>query len=240
MDLKVQYLSLPGMVRVRGALCSVALFVRMGAPLLLLICLAGCNNQYTMDLTVPVYSHTVSRLPSAFTPGMPIPDAYSIEPVLVCSIPNEDTMWAKVREKLGDLLGGYVEQHYNIDKLELLESKLMATAGTFESLTYVKLDFKPAPVDGVEQPVFALGFASSDQGLGTEIDLTPPVPVDLVPIMEASQANDGSNCPIVEAEVHGAVPQLPVSAEVTVSVRATVTASGVLASFAGWVLQLFL
>ena len=217
----------------------VSLFVRMGLPLLALTCLAGCNNQYSMELAVPIYKDYEVRIPDLFTPGSPIPDKYSKMDVPVCSIPTEETMWAMVREKLG-ALGDYVAQSYTIDKLELLESRMTATVGSFEALTFVKLGFKPVPLDGVEQPLLELGVASSDGGLGTDIVLTPPIPVDLVPIMQATGVGSGAECPLVAAEVHGAVPESPVAADVTLRVRTTVTAKGVLPSFAAWVLQLFL
>jgi len=214
--------------------------MRMGLPLVALLCLAGCNNQYTMELSVPVYKDYGVRIPDFFTPGTPIPDKYSKMDVPVCAIPNEETMWTMIREKLGALLGDFVASHYTIDKLELLESRMTATVGSFEALTFVKLGFKPAAVNGVEQTPFELGEMSSEQGLGTEIILAPPVPVDLVQIMRDTEANTSGDCPLVSAEVHGLVPESPVAADVTVRVRATVTAEGIFASFAAWVMQLFL
>ena len=239
-DQKVQYLPHSDMLRARGVLSDLFLFARAGVPLLLLACLAGCNNQYTMEVSVPMYKDYAVRIPDTFTPGAPIPDKYTKMDVPVCNIPNEEAMWAIVRQKLGGLLGGFVASHYTIDKLELLESRMTATVGTFEKLTFVKLGFKPLAVDGADPTPLDLGTASSDQGLGTEIVLTPPVPVDLVPIMHDAEANTSGQCPIVAAEVHGAVPVSPVAADVTLRVRPTVTAKGLFASFAAWVLQLFL
>ncbi len=237
----MQCLSVPGMIRAFGGRGSVSMFVHLGLPLLVLTCLAGCNNnQYSMEVSVPMYKDYGVRIPDVFKPGTPIPDKYTKMDVPVCNIPNETAMWDIVKQKLGGLLGGFVADHYTIDKLELLESRMTATVGTFASLTFVKLGFKPVAVNGVAQEPFDLGTASSDQGLGTDIVLTPPVPVDLVPIMQDSTANTGGDCPLVSAEVHGAVPESPVAADVTVRVRATVTASGFFASIAAWVLQLFL
>jgi hypothetical protein len=216
------------------------LFARAVLPLLALASLAGCSNQYTMELTVPIYKDYGVRIPDVFKPGTPIPDKYSKMDVPVCSIPDEAAMWAIVRQKLGGLLGDFVVNSYTIDKLDLLESRMTATVGTFETLTFVKLGFKPVPIDGAAQSTFELGEASSEQGLGKEIVLTPPVPVDLVQIMRDTEANGGEQCPLVAAEVHGAVPQSPVAADVALRVRVTVTAKNVFASFAAWVLQLFL
>lgn len=218
----------------------VFLFARAGLPLLLLASLAGCSNQYTMELSVPMYKDYAVRIPDVFKPGTPIPDKYTKMDVPVCNIPDEAAMWDIVKQKLGKLIGGFVSRHYTIDKLELLESRMTATVGTFEALTFVKLGFKPLPVNGAAQPVLELGQVSSEQGLGTEIVLTPPVPVDLVQVMHEADANTGNECPLVAAEVHGLVPVSPVAADVTLRVRPTVTAHGVLASFAAWVLQLFL
>jgi hypothetical protein len=233
-------MSLPGLSRLGGLPRPARVFARMGLPLLLLACLAGCDNQYSMDLTVPMYKDYGVRIPDIFKPGSPIPDKYSKMDVPVCSIPDEEAMWVIIRQKLGGVLGDFVAKSYTIDKLELLESRMTATAGTFETLTFVKLDFKPVALDGVAQPPFALGMAASEQGLGTEIVLTPPTPVDLVQIMRDTQANTSAECPLVAAEVHGMVPTPPVAADVTLRVRITVTAKGVFASVAAWVMQLFL
>ena len=229
----------PNALRLRKGLHCFPILVRMGLPLFALTCLAGCNNQYTMELSVPIYKDYEVRIPDVFAPGSPIPEKYSKMDVPVCSIPNEETMWAMVREKLG-ALGDYVAQSYTIDKLELLESRMTATVGTFDALTFVKLDFKPVPINDVAQPILELGTASSEQGLGTDIVLTPPLPVDLVQIMRNTPTGGDTDCPLVAAEVHGAVPESPVAADVTLRVRTTVTAKGVLPSFAAWVLQLFL
>jgi hypothetical protein len=239
-DKAVRNSCLPGVMQLRGAMRCVAPLWRAGLPFLLLACLAGCNNnQYSMDVTVPMFKDYGVRIPDFFTPGTPIPDKYSKMDVPVCSIPDEAAMWVMIKGKLGGL-GDFVAKSYTIDKLELLESRMTATGGSFETLTFVKLDFKPAPVNGVAQPMFELGMASSDQGLGTEIVLAPPVPVDLVQIMRDRQANASDECPLVAAEVHGMVPTPPVAADVTLRVRVTVTAKGVFASIAAWVLQLFL
>jgi len=221
---------LPGMSRA----------VRIGAPLLVVACLSGCNNQYTMEVSVTMYQDYAVRIPDVFKPGTPIPEKYTKMDVPVCAIPGEAEMWDIVKQKLGGLLGGFVASHYTIDKLELLESRMTATQGSFEALRSVKLGFKPLPVDGVAQPVLELGEMASEQGLGTEIVLTPPVPVDLVPIMHAADANTTGECPLVAAEVHGLVPVSPVAADVALRVRPTITAKGLFASFAAWILQLFL
>jgi hypothetical protein len=236
----VQYLALPNVLREQRALCSASRLARAGVSLLLLACLAGCSNQYSMELTVPMYKDYAVRIPSAFTPGSPIPARYSKMDVPVCNIPDEAAMWDIVKQKLGGLLGGYVAGHYSIDRLDLLESRMTATIGTFDSLTFVKLGFKPLPVNGVDQTALDLGNTYSEQGLGTEIVLVPPVPVDLVPIMQDAAANTTDQCPLVAVEVHGTVPASDVAADVSVRVRATVTAKGVLASFAVLVFQLFL
>ena len=208
----------------------------------LVLCLTGCDtNGYEVEITVPMFQDFAVRIPSFVAPGTRIPDKYSKMDVPVCNIPTEDEIWTLAEQKLGDLgwLATLASNIYTIEKLDLLDSRMTAIVGSFDDLTYVGLVLKPKPLNGDEQPYYDLGAAASDTGLGAEIVLTPPNPVDLMAIMRDEQDNPSTECVRVGAEVHGCVPDGPVSADVFVHVRVTISAPGILTSFPLWLLQLF-
>lgn len=211
------------------------------ACLLLLAGLSGCKpRQYTVEVDVPVFQDFIVRIPGFVAPGTVIPDRYSKQDVSVCNLPTEAVMWDMVRDKLGATLGDFVARSYTIDNVHLLESRMVAVLGNFNELVSVALVFKPKILEDVERPWFDLGSVESATGLGTEIVLTPPVPVDLLQIMRDQELPPLDECARVGAEVHGVVPLSDVSADVIVRVRVTVTANNIFASMGAWLAQLFL
>lgn len=209
--------------------------------LLLLAGLSGCKpRQFTVEVDVPVFRDFAVRIPGFVNPGTVIPERFSRQDVPVCDLPTEEVMWEMVGDKLGAALGNFVARSYTIDRVLLMESRMVAVLGNFNELVSVALVFKPKMIDGVVRPPFDLGAVASASGLGTEIVLTPPVPVDLMQIMREQEMPPLDECALVGAEVHGVVPLNDVSADVIVRVRVTVTAKNLFASIGAWFAQLFL
>jgi hypothetical protein len=141
----------------------------------------------------------------------------------LCDIPSESDLESKFMQ-----VGGVdVSNFIRLSGLELVETKITATSGNFNFLSSMTVRYIPAPVNGRAQDPVVLGTATNQNGLGTEISLVPPVPVDFLDLIRENDDNPSSECPKLEVEMTPrAIPLQDVeyTADVTVDAYAQVGA----------------
>jgi len=115
----------------------------------------------------------------------------------MCEIPSESDL----AEQYLQVGGVDVSNFIQLSRLELVEMKITATSGNFNFLSSISVRYIPAPVNGQEQDPVTLGTATNQNGLGTEISLVPPEPVDFLELIREDDANPSSECPKLEVEM---------------------------------------
>lgn len=175
---------------------------RGGYPLSVDIDLTLGENFYVQD-----FGQAVAGEP--LTPDTPIP------PVEICTLPDRDDLDEMVRGAVGGFIAGIIK----IERLELLEVKLSATYGDFNSLTGLSMYYRPKPFFGVEQPIVQLGETFNNNGLGHEIRLNPPQTVDFLEMIDDAAANPAPQCPKLGVRLEGVVPEVMPTWDIQVKIR---------------------
>ncbi len=115
----------------------------------------------------------------------------------MCDIPSESDLESRFLQVGGVDISNFIR----LSGLDLVETKITATSGNFNFLSSMTVRYIPAPVNGQDQDPVVLGTATNSNGLGTEISLVPPEPVDFLDLIRANDANDSQECPKLEVEM---------------------------------------
>lgn len=135
----------------------------------------------------------------------------------LCNLPSESDL----EERFLQVGGVDISNFIRLDGLELVETKLTATSGNFNFLSSVTVSYIPAPVNGQDQDPVVLGTATNQSGLGTEISLVPPEPVDFLDLIQENDDNPSQECPKLKVEMTPrAIPLQDVDYDVDVTVDA--------------------
>ncbi|MBX7257577.1 MAG: hypothetical protein K1Y02_14550 [Candidatus Hydrogenedentes bacterium] len=174
----------------------------------------SCTPQGTIEIGPVRVTQAIGEstiLQSIFLPKDGAPIVWSDD---FCDMPSEQELQDEVLNVGGIDLSGFVR----LSALNLINAHLVATSGDFNFMTSITVRFIPKPSAG--DPV-VLGTASNAGGLGTEITLTPPEPVDFLELIRANDESDSLICPKLEYTVSYSGP--PTS---DVAYRAEVTVDG--------------
>lgn len=115
----------------------------------------------------------------------------------LCEIPSETDLESKFMQ-----IGGVdVSNFIRLSGLELVQTKITATSGNFNFLSSMTVRYIPAPVNGQAQNAIVLGTATNPNGLGTEVNLVPPGPVDFLDLIRENDDNPSAECPKLEIEM---------------------------------------
>ncbi len=177
--------------------------------------LAGsCTPGGTIEVGPIRVTQTIGEstfLRSIFLPKGGVPVVWSDD---FCEIPSEQELQEQVLTVGGVDLSSFIR----LSGLNLVNTHIVATTGDFNFMTSMTVRFVPKP--GAGDPV-VLGTASNAGGLGTEIVLVPPQPVDFLDLIRANDASAAIQCPKLEYTVTFSGP--PAS---DVDYRAEVTVDG--------------
>lgn len=180
----------------RAAKASFALILAAGM-------MAGCG-----DARIPVsFEVALSLADNLSLPGMDelpagtaIPQGQEPLDVPVCVVPSEKTISKMVKNAAGSLAAKTLE----IDEVILEDITLSASYGDFSTLTLIDITWNStSPAIGE----VAVGSASSPAGFGSEITLTPESEIDLLDLAAEERVRLLGQCPSVQVDVAGNVPE---------------------------------
>jgi len=180
------------------------------APLTALI--ASCTQSGTVEVGPIRVTQTIGEstfLRSVFLPKGGGPVTWSDD---FCDIPSEQ----ELQEQVLNVGGVDLSRFIRLSGLHLVNTHIVATSGNFNFMTSMTVRFIPKP--GAGDPV-TLGTASNAGGLGTDIVLVPPSPVDFLDLIRANDASPSLLCPKLEYTITFTGPptsDVDYSAEVTV------------------------
>lgn len=135
----------------------------------------------------------------------------------LCNLPSE----SELEERFLQVGGVDISNFIRLSGLELVETKLTADSGNFNFLSSITVSYIPAPVNGQDQDPVVLGTASNSNGLGTEISLVPPEPVDFLDLIRENDENPSQECPKLKVEM---TPRSIPLQDVDYTIEATVDA----------------
>ncbi|NIA12479.1 MAG: hypothetical protein GWP08_00255 [Nitrospiraceae bacterium] len=179
----------------------------------------GCSPTipFAFDISINLGTYDLSALQvyAGLFAGAEIPEDFEAPALPVCNLPTQE----EIRELVSEAAGDWVANLIHLKAMNLVATELTAISGDFDDLTYLSLQWQPKPLGGVAQPSVNLGTADSALGLGTQILLGPPVPVDFLALIEDDAANPATECASLGIDVDGVVPStVPVMA-VTVTLN---------------------
>jgi hypothetical protein len=178
----------------------------------------GCGSaRIPVSFEVPISLADNLSLPGMgeLPAGTAIPEEQSALDVPVCVVPSEETISKMVKNAAGSLAAKTLE----IDEIILEDVTLSASSGDFGTLTSVGITWNStSPAVGE----VAVGSANSPEGFGGEITLTPDTEIDLLDLAAEERLRPVGECPSVQVDVAGNVPE----AAPVFSVKATVKVKG--------------
>jgi hypothetical protein len=179
----------------------------------------SCGPVIPISITVPITLGTGFTIPDLgiLEPGADIPSDFGSIPIPICILPTRDD----IRNVIAQIDGGLLASLIQIDSVDLIETKFTATNGDFNDLTHLGLFWQASPVQGVPQPEIDLGDVVSASGLGLEVVLVPPQPVDFLAIMDNEAGNPPGECPTLGIEIGGKVPEVVAVWDVGITARIT-------------------
>jgi hypothetical protein len=167
--------------------------------------LTGCGVSIPFSVTVPLNLGTGFSLGDfgSLAAGQEIPSDTGALSVPLCSLPSTDDIMSAINQSSL----GFLASLFTLTGVHLLDITLTPTAGNFQSFTSINAQLKPAPVDGEEQPAVDLGTAADANGLGSPVILQPVTPPDFLSIIDTEPVNPPTDCPKLEVNVAGHVPE---------------------------------
>ena len=183
---------------------AVTVMRRAGTPLLLMAA-ALVSTSCSRSITVPINLVNGFTIPDlgGILAGQPIPEDLNIPPLPICApLPSRADLEGLFAKAVGALLA----QLLHIESVELVDTTLTATEGSFNDITYFAIYWQPSPVLGVAQPEVDLGSGSSTGGLDSPLVLTPSHPVDFLTLLDNESDNPEGECPALGVRVQGRVP----------------------------------
>lgn len=115
----------------------------------------------------------------------------------LCNIPSE----GELEERFLQVGGVDISNFIRLSGLNIVETKLTATSGNFNFLSALTIRYIPAPENGQQQIPIVLGTATNPNGLGNEVNLVAPEPVDFLDLIRKNDENPSSECPELEIEM---------------------------------------
>jgi len=115
----------------------------------------------------------------------------------LCNIPSE----SELEENFLQVGGVDISNFIRLSGLNIIETKLTATSGNFNFLSALTIRYIPAPENGQQQNPIVLGTATNPSGLGSEVNLVAPEPVDFLDLIRKNDENPSSECPQLEIEM---------------------------------------
>lgn len=179
------------------------------------VALTGCFVVPPVTFTVPVDAG------QTFGPTPLIPAGTQVEDyeVVTSNFIGLNQIYALAEQQLGGFLAGFIE----IDRIELLDTTVTATRGSFSTLEAISLALR---VTGSERTYLtALGSESDPGGLGTMFTLTPEVPIDLVYALNPGNEQPPPSLTQLAATVTGSMPEQPVTFNIDARLRVSVRVS---------------
>jgi hypothetical protein len=155
-------------------------------------CLGGFIEVGPVRFTADVGEGTI--LPSIVVLKGAPPVSYRED---LCNIPSE----SELEERFLQVGGVDISNFIRLSGLHIVETKLTATSGNFNFLSALTIRYIPAPENGQEQVPIVLGSATNPNGLGNEINLVAPEPVDFLDLIRKNDDNSSSECPELEIEM---------------------------------------
>jgi hypothetical protein len=175
-------------------------------------CLGGFIEVGPVRFTADVGEGTI--LPSIVVLKGAPPVSYRED---LCNIPSE----SELEERFLQVGGVDISNFIRLSGLNIIETKLTATSGDFNFLSALTIRYIPAPENGQEQDPIILGTATNDNGLGIEVNLVAPEPIDFLDLIQQNDENPSSECPELEVEM---TPRTLITQNVEYAIAVTVDA----------------
>jgi len=179
---------------------------------------AGCSKSITVPINL-VDGFTIPNL-GGIAAGQPIPDDLEIPTLPLCGpLPSRQDLEDLLEAAVGPLLAQLV----HIESVELVDTTLTATQGSFKDITYFGIFWQPSPVQGAPQAEVDLGNGTSTSGLDSPLVLTPTDPVDFLTLLDNESGNPEGECPGLGVRIRGIVPAPADMPVIDVMIRIRIT-----------------
>jgi len=180
----------------------------------------GCSQSVTVSVNL-VDGFEIPSL-GGIVAGEPIPEDLNIPALPVCApLPSRSDLQSQLTKALGPVLGALLK----VDAVELVDTTLTATAGSFKDITYFGMYWQPSPLQGVTQPQVDFGYAGSTLGLASPLVLTPSQTVDFLTLLDNEAGNASGECPKLGVKIRGTVPTAEDMPTISMTLHLKITGS---------------
>lgn len=180
----------------------------------------GCSKSVTVAVNL-VDGFEIPSL-GGIVAGEPIPEDLNIPALPVCApLPSRSDLQGLLKNALGPILGAIL----SVDAVELVDTTLTATEGSFSDITFFGMYWQPSPVQGVTQPQVDFGYAGSTLGLASPLVLAPSQPVDFLTLLDNEAGNTSGECPELGVKIRGTVPSPEDMPSISMTLHLKITGS---------------